>query len=265
MKKFLLGFLVLIVALFGIYFYMTQPLVKTANGFFNAIKEDNLTKVETYLSEGFKANTTSKQLAEYLVNYKIVNYKAVKFGLLARRIKVDFNDMNSTGNEGTISGTITTNDGITSPLKLVFQKEKNEWKIFFIEKELSKNEKEESARKQKLISEYTQLARVSIHQLGAAIKDKNMTILHDSISEMWKKQATVKDLDKIYGVFYKKGVNLIVLDKVVPALTTANVDKQGVLTLVGFYQVTGNKVHFTQKYIPENKIWKLVGLSVNIK
>ena len=261
MKKIILGLITIVLLVGAAFFYLTQPMVNTANNFFKAVNEDNISKVENYLSEGFRANTTRQQLAKYLVDYNIVKHQAVNFGF---NRKINFDGENA-GKVGILNGTIMTKDGQISPLKLVLNKEKGEWKIFFIEKALTKSEQEAKVKKDKVIADYTKLSRISMHYLAQSVADKNMTVLHKNISKVWQKEASIKDLDKIYGVFSKNGVNLLALDQVAPTLTSVNVNKEGVLMLGGYYVAGKNKVHFLEKYIAEDKVWKLVALSVEIK
>ena len=261
MKKVILGLVVFLIVIGVIFYLFTQPMVKTANGFFKAVNEDNISKVESYLSEGFRVNTTRQQLVQYLADYNILNHKSVHFGV-NRKINFDGKDA---GRVGTLNGSIMTKDGEISPLKLVLNKEKEVWKIFSIEKGLTKAEQELKAKKEKVLAEYIRLSRISMHYLGQSVADKNMTVLHQNISKVWQKEVSVKDLNKIYGVFSQNGVNFLALDQIAPVLNFADISKNGVLTLDGYYVAGEKKVHFLEKYIVEDKVWKLVVLSVEIK
>ena len=255
MKKLLLVLFVAILGIFGAYYYITLSMVNVADDFFTAVKSKNLAKAETFLSKGFKANTSRQQLAQYLLNYKMNDYKELSWGY--KRII----DLETKGKSGSIEGTMTTKDGVSSPVKLQFKQEQGTWKVFALEKELSKKE----ITQQKLINDYTQLARINMHHLGQAIADNNMSKLYNNISELWKKETNTTNLSEVYGVFVEKKVNLLALDKATPKLTVANVEKNGLLTISGYYPLTKKALYFTQKYVPENKVWKLAGLSIQIK
>jgi hypothetical protein len=252
MKKFLLVILVILMGVGGTYYYLTLQMVGTAENFFSSIKENNLTKAEIYLSDKFKTNIKRQQLVQYLLQYHLNNYKSINWGY-KRVIRLD--------KKGFIEGSIISLEDKPSKLVVEFEKERGEWKISGIKKVLTDIEK----KQQKLIADYTQMARVNIHTLGKAINDENMTLFYQNISTLWQKETTVKDLNKTYGIFKQKGVNLLALDKVVPQLTTASVDNKGVLTLAGVYILKNNRVSFIQKYVAEKKIWKLAGLSIQIK
>ena len=255
MKKLLLVLLVAMLGVLGAYYYITLSMVNVADNFFTSVKEKNLAKAETFLSKGFKENTSRTQLAQYLVNYQMNDYKELSWGY--KRII----DLETKGKSGRIEGTMVTKDGVSSPVKLQFKQEQGVWKVFALEKELSQKE---IARK-KLLQDYTKLARINIHHLGQAIADNNMSKLYNNISKLWQKETNTTNLNDVYGVFVEKKVNLLPLDQVSPKLTSAGVAKNGLLTISGYYPLSEKALYFTQKYVPENKVWKLAGLSIQIK
>jgi len=248
---------ILVLVLVGFYF-VTKPLVNRAEDFLIAVNDNNLTKTESFLTDKFKKNTPKTKLANYLITYGIYGYKDIDFSFFGRKVSFG-NDM------GEVKGTITSKNGEEAPIRFSLKKEKGVWKISGIEKVLGKAEKEKIYKEKKAIIAYTKLSQLTIHMLGLSTKDNNFKILHDYISKKWQKEVTVEALQKTYGVFYKNKINLIALDKVVPKLTYINIDKNGILTIKGYYNVGKNKVYFLQSYIVEDKKWKLVALSVEIR
>jgi len=257
MKKFLLVLLVIGLGIFGAYYYVTLTMVNVADDFFKSVKEKNMVQAETYLSKGFKSNTTLKQLEQYLLIYKLNDYKELSWGY--KRV-LDLNTSNF-AKSGKIEGTIVSKDNVSAPLKLQFKQEAGTWKIFALEKVLSKKEIAE----QKLIQDYTTLARMSIHTLGKAVEENNMTVLYNSISQLWQKETSVKKLDKAYGIFVEKKINFLPLAKVLPQVSKINIAKNGLLTIAGHYSLGKQNLHFKNDYVAENKIWKLAGLSLQFK
>jgi len=258
MKKFLLLLTVIGLGIFGAYYYVTLTMVNVADDFFQAVKTNNMVEAEKYLSKGFKKNTTRAQLEQYLVGYKLNDYKELKWGY--KRV-LDLNTSNF-GKNGSLEGTVVTKDNVSSVLKLTFKQESGRWKIFTLEKVLTKEE----IVKQKLLKQYTTLARLTLHTLGQAVKENNMTVLYSNISKLWQKETSVEKLTKTYGVFAEKKVNFLPLDKFAPALTKANIAKNGVLTLAGYYRLDKKRsLLFNYTYVPENKVWKLAGLTVQFK
>lgn len=257
MKKFLLGLLVIGLGIFGAYYYVTLSMVNVADSFFESVKAKNMAQAEQYLSKEFKENTSTAQLIQYLSVYKLNNYKKLNWGY---KRTIDLNISNF-GKSGALEGIIVNEDNVSSTLKMQFKQESGVWKIFALEKVLSKEEIE----KQKLIQAYTTLARVSIYTLGKAIQENNMTILYNNIAKKWQKETSVKELEKAYGVLIEKKVNLLPLNKVSPILTKVNIEKNGLLVVAGYYPLGKTNLYFATNYIIENKIWKLVGLAIEFR
>lgn len=260
MKKVLLGLSIVIMALLGAYIFFNLSMTNVADNFFSAIKKNNLKQAESYLSKGFKATTTNEQLVQYLIQYQLDNLKYIKWDkekLLRESFLEPFKKLGIR----TAVATVITAKGQKASIKVYYQREGASWKIFSIEKVLSKEEQKEK----KIIADYTKLAQINIHHLAQAVHDNNMSIFYNKLSETWKKETTVKKLNESYGIFHKNKINLLVLDKVVPKLTTLNVDKKGILVLAGVYDLGKQKVNFVQNYISENKVWKLAGMTIQIK
>lgn len=257
MKKFLLLLLVIGLGIFGAYYYVTLSMVNVADDFFKSVKEKNMVQAETYLSKGFKSNTSREQLEQYLLSYKLNDYKALTWGY--KRL-IDLNTSNF-GKNGSLEGTIVSQDNVSSAIKLKFKQEAGIWKLFTLEKILSKEE----IAQQKLLKDYTTLSRITLHTLGKAVKENNMSVLYNNISTLWQKETSVKKLNKAYGVFIEKKINFLPLDKISPTLTAANIAKNGLLSLAGHYRLGKQTLYFEYKYVPQNKIWKLAGLSIQFK
>ncbi len=255
MKKILWLLLTVIIGIVGTYYYLTLAAVETADNFFKAIKENNISKAENYLSEKFKKNTPRSALIRYLNNYHIVDYQKIQWSY-KRTLSIK-----DQGKSAKLEGIIIDKQGAHSPLIIHLDKENGKWKIFAIQKILTDAEKKE----QKLLAQYTQLARIPLHNLGIALNDNNMSEFYETISDVWKKETSAKELNKTYGLFKEKGVNLLALDRVVPQLTHASINKQKILTLAGYYDLGKNRLTFKEKYLLQKTHWKLVGLSIEIK
>ena len=259
MKKFLLGLMVALVGIVGtLYYITTSNMMSVGDNFFKEINKNDIVKAEVYLAKGFKENTSRNQLLQYMINYNLKDYSSLDWSFYRKDI---FENINNVFKEGSLVGHIKTKSGESSELKIVFKKEEGDWKIFFLEKVLSEEEK----KKEKILADYTQLSRISIHLLAQSTAENNMTKFYNGISKVWHDETTVEKLTKIYGIFIEKKVNLLGLSKMIPKLNNVSINKSKVLTLSGFYTLPKNKIIFIEKYVIENKVWKLAGLSIQIK
>src|SRR3546814_18695443 len=85
----------------------------------------------------------------------------------------------------------------------------------------------------------------------------------DVCSSDLARQASVEDLDRVYGSIYATGSQFQVLQTMTPIFDEpVHLSDQGVLTLTGHYRTAPQRLTFELKYIFESPGWKLFGLSV---
>ena len=291
MKKTLIivaGIAVFIILVVILVFYLTGDMVDTANSFFKAVKQNDITKARTYLAEEFKAATDEKALQDFLSKSALLNFKETSWG--ERQV--------STGGRGELNGSIKTESGGTIPIKMILVKERGEWRIYSLQKpEAGLTTKEEpgtpekpqtglatkqeppSAQKTPLVltakdatkampskPEQIALAKRSMHDFGVSLKAKSMEHFRNSISNLWQRQFTTEKLNEAYGKVMDAELDLSVLDTLDPVLDEeAKIDHEGVLILKGHYATQPSQVYFQQKFINEGGAWKLLGFHFRLE
>lgn len=240
------------------YLKLNRLPLEQAKSFLSAINENNMSKIESFLSDEFKDRISKEQLADYLILNDFLNHKESNLSVV--------NDAKYKDKK-VISGTIINSDGSASPIKIVLKKEGNEWKIYSIEKKLTQKELVKKSKMLQAKQFYLQLARVNLHYLAQALHDNNMTSFYKHISKKWQEKTTTKKLEENYGVLQKKKLNLLALDKAVPVLTKIDIAKDNLLTIKGYYKIAKSKkrLYFVEKFINENKRWALVALGIVIR
>lgn len=109
-----------IAIIFIVAFSATQPLVKTANAYFDALKKGEIEKsYQEYTSIEFRKDIS---LADYTAQLE-------KDSPLKHEEKVSFNSRKVSGELGYLSGTITTDYGSVVAIDISFVKEGGVWKI----------------------------------------------------------------------------------------------------------------------------------------
>lgn len=268
--KVLLGIVAVIgVAIAGV-FYLTAGMVDTADGFFTAVKQNDMTKARGYLAEGFKARTDEKALQEFLDKGALTKFKEASWG--TRQIS---------GGRGELEGTVTTETGGVIPIKLTFVKENDAWKIFELTKPPAGLQTgnaapgvADQAGATKLTSapsvpekaSATALVKLSLHDFIVSAKNKSMEHFRDSVSAFWRKQVTTQQLDEAFKPLTQSGANWAVLEDFDPIFSTdGTIDEDGVLLLTGHYPTKPSQVFFEQKFIREGDAWKLIGFKIEAK
>ncbi|MGD8379395.1 MAG: hypothetical protein PVJ40_08845 [Gammaproteobacteria bacterium] len=251
--KILLGVVVVFVLAIGAVFYFTSGMVDTADAFFKAARNHNIEEARSYLSEDFRASTDKEDLSRFLVNKEIANFTETNWA--SRKIS---------GGRGELDGSITTSTGGVVPIKMMFIKENDAWKIYAIQKPTAGLQSEESSPSIPGKDEQISLVRKSMHDFIVSVNHENMEHFRSGISNLWKKQITTEQLNKAFKSVIDSGANWSVLESVKPTISDATIDDNGILALAGTYQ-TQPSIIFNQKYIYEGLAWKLVGFSIHTK
>jgi hypothetical protein len=253
--KIVMGIVVVFVLAIAAIFYFTAGLADSADVFFQAVKQKDIAKARSYLSEDFKASTDENALKEFLSKGALLNFK-----------EASWSNRQISGDRGELSGSITTETGGVVPLKLMFVKENKAWKIFAIQKPTAGLQTQDASPSVPTKAEQVALVRGSMHDFAVSVNNKSMAYFYKTVSQTWQRQFTIQKLDESYGQLYGKGLDLTVLDTLVPVIEgEPKLGENGELILSGRYTTTPKAVHFEQKYIYEGVSWKLFGLFIDIK
>ncbi len=250
--KVLLGLAVVIAFAVGAAFYMTAGMTKTADAFFNAVKQQDVADARNFFAEDFKANTDEAALMTFLESNALAGFK-----------EASWSSRSMSGNRGQLDGSITTETGGVVPIRLTFVKENGDWKIYSIRKPEAGLQTDDAPPHAPDIAERVTLVNQSMHNFLISVTAKDMTHFHSSVSSLWKKQTTPEALNDAFRTIIDSPVDWSVLDDMQPALSSdAEVGDNGVMVLRGNYPTQPNQVNFVQKYIQEDGRWKLIGFNI---
>jgi hypothetical protein len=253
--KILLGIVGVIVIAISAVFFFTADMVGAADEFFMAIKNKDMDKAYSYLSEDFKSGTPKDALQRYLEKNSINSFK-----------EASWESRSINGGRGNLVGSITTESGGVVPISLSFVKGDKGWKIYSIQKPSSGIQEESTPVQMPSEQEMVKLVSDSMKLFAESVNEKSMVKFHSHVSNLWQQQFTPEKFDEAFGAFYDLGADLTVLEKYSPQFSTKpNINEDGVLVIAGQYPTEPSKVHFEQKYIYEGLGWKLIGFSTNIK
>ena len=257
--KFLFGivvaFVVTISTIVALSFYLTSSIVDTANYFFSAVKQKEITKARNYLAGDFKASTDEKALIEFLSKSAILNFKESSWS--KRQVS---------GDRSELHGSITTDTGGVVPIKMIFVKENDSWNIYAIQKPSAGLQSEDSSPTAPNKANQVSLVKQSMHDFIISVGKKDMEHFRSTVSHLWQQQHTTKTLNKAFEEIINSGGNWEVLEDLTPVLSSdAQIDENEVLLLAGYYTTEPNQVHFEQKYVYEGLSWKLIGFMIEAK
>jgi hypothetical protein len=251
--KIVVGIAVVFVLAIGAVFYFTAGMAGAADEFFAAIKKQDIATARGYLSEDFKASTDETALKNFLTKGALLNFKETTWS--SRQI---------TGGRGELEGEVITESGGVVPLKLLFAKENDTWKIYGIQKPTAGLQTEQSSPNIPAKADQVALVKQAMHDFAVSVNNKSMEHFHSTVSQLWQREFTAQKFDEAFGAFFESGLDLTVLDGFESSIEPVAVDENGVLVLEGFFPTRPSKVTFKQQFVYEGIGWKLVGFKVNV-
>jgi len=199
--KIVVGIVVVFVAAIIAVLYFTAGMADTANTFFAAIKKQDIATARSYLSEDFKASTDEAALTEFLSKGALLKFK-----------EASWSNRQISGGRGVLNGEVITDTGGVVPLKLLFVKENDAWKIYGIQKPTAGLQTGESSPIVPGKSDQVALVKRSMHDFALSVNSKSMEHFHGTVSQLWQRQFTPQKLNESFGAFFDAGVDLTVLD-----------------------------------------------------
>lgn len=258
MNKFLkivIGIVAVFALAVGAVFYFTAGMADAADEFFGAIKRQDLASARSYLSEDFKASTDETALKEFLTRGALLNFK-----------ETTWSNRQISGGRGELEGEVITETGGVVPLKLLFVKENDAWKIYGIQKPTAGLQTDQTSPNIPSKADQVALVKRSMHDFGLSVNSQDMSHFHGTVSQMWQRQAAPDQFNEAFGSVFGKGLDLTVLNGFDPSIEpVSGLGENSELVLKGYFPTQPKQVHFEQKYIYEGLGWKLFGFSFNVK
>jgi hypothetical protein len=253
--KIIIGVVAVIALAIGAVFYFTAGMEETADSFFKAIKNQDIAAARGYLSEDFKASTDEAALKEFLSKGALLNFK-----------KASWSNRQISGGRGELDGEVITESGGAVPLKLLFVKESDKWKIYSIQKPTAGLQTVQASPTVPAKAGQIAIVKRSMHDFAISVKNKSMAHFRSTTSQLWQKQFTIEKFEEAFGKVYNFGADFTTLDSVEPIIEPVSaLGEHGELILKGYYPTKPNQVYFEQKFIHEGVDWKLYGFKFDIR
>ena len=278
-KKILLGLAVFIGLIVGLAFWATSGMSSAADNFFNLLAQKNYTTAyNEYLSSDFKGKTPLSKFIDYVKTNRFDDIKETNWG--NREIN---------GNLGELEGSLVTKDGGAIPIKLKLVKANDNWQIYAITKPesgiSSENSLKESDKKPKETgSVYTKPSNLELpsnqelvvlitdamQHFSYSVKDKSMQEFYNSISNMWKKQTSLEELNRVFKKVIDANIDFTPLIDTKPEIKSSEITPDGALKVNALYKgeainMPNVKVELVTTYVNENGKWRLLGFTIRLK
>ena len=272
--KVLAGLAVVVVLALVAVFYFTAGMSEAAEAFFRAVQAKDTATAKTYLSEGFRAETSDAELQQFLDANALTSFADATW---SRR--------EVSGGTGELEGTITTANGGTIPLKLVFVKEAGAWKLHGITKtaggvqsdardadddgELddateTRGAADAAAPEVPSAEEQAALLKRTLADFAVSIGAGNMKHFRGASASVWQEQFPLEKFEESFGSVYQAGFDFQAaseLDPVIEQPATA-LGEHGDLVINGYFP-SDPRLVVEAKYVSEGGTWKPYGFQVD--
>lgn len=216
----IVGFVVLTIAA---ALYFTAGLTRAADGFFQAVAQQDMTRARGWLASGFKARTDEQALRVFLSAHALTGFKESHWS--SRKVE---------NGRGSLRGTIVNGEGAVLPIGLDLIREDGSWKIYAIhqpEAGLS-NATDADTPAMPDAAALHALVKRSMHDFAVSAQRRDMSHFHGTLSPIWQQQISAQQLDAAFKPVTNQQMNLLLLDMATPVFTVAPaIDENDVLVL----------------------------------
>jgi hypothetical protein len=231
-------------------FALTKPVIDASEQFLAQIAEGNPAEAYASTSEGFRARMSEGDFAAAVKQLSLTEYASASW----RHREID-------NSIGTAEGTMITRKGISTPISIRLIWENNVWKVVGVNSggmDILASRLPRDRDVERLISQ-------TLLDFNHAVKSKDFTSFHASLSETWKKQSTPRSLLAAFQEFVDKKIDIASIKDHKPQINSPlQLTSDNTLKLKGRYQTTTSPVGFELQYANEKGDWKLLSISIRV-
>jgi len=234
--------------------FLTRGVADAADDFFASVEDDALPAAYSMLSQAFRAGTSQAELERFLDQQGMRTVVETRWS--SRRVE---------NGQGFLEGRLITATDGEIPVSIHLVQEQDEWRIHRIERPAA-GLVETSARPSLPTDEGARrLADETARSFLASARAGSMQKFHASISDTWRRQYSVDDLNESYAALIGLGGALPELAATGPELSaTPALDENGVLRLETRYPSPSGEIRFGLSYVLESGRWQALGLNVSL-
>ncbi len=232
----------------------TSAIPRAADDFLGLLGQGKLTEAYDSAASGLRAQQTPDDFAAEVKRLGLTEYASSSW-----------NNINFVNAQGTVQGTITTKTGGTIPLKIELVNEAGVWRVLSLSGPPAKVGAEAEKKIVPPDDDLRKLVKKTLVDVSNALKTKDFTAFHGTVSTLWQSQKTPAELQQIFQVFIDKQIDLSAVKDLEPVFDTKPArDDKGKLLLSGYFATTPQPVHFELTYAYEHPQWKLEAIKLRM-
>ena len=231
-------------------FALTRPVVDASERFLTLIADKDTAQAYASTSESFRARISEAEFTSSVNQLALKEYASASW----RNREID-------NSIGLAEGTVVDKKGGVTPVSIRLVWENDAWKVLGATiggMDLLASRLPRGGEVERLVSQ-------TLLDFNHAIKTKNFTAFHDSLSQRWKKQSTPSSLQAAFQEFIDKKIDIAsIKDHKPEVVPPQHLTGDNTLQLKGQYQTAPSPVGFELEYANEKGDWKLLNISIRV-
>jgi hypothetical protein len=237
----------------GGVFALTRPVVDASENFLAQLGRGELAEAYAAAADGLRARQDEASFVGAVEQLGLTEYARASW--TRRGIE---------NQEGSAEGTVFTKGGVAKPIALQLVREGGRWAVVGVRYGGVDLATVQASPAVPPGPERERLVAESLLGFNGAVRARDFTAFYRTLSELWKKETTPKQLQQTFQVFLDRDIDIGPVKDLKPRIARASVNDRGVLAVAGHYPTRPSRVQFDMEYVRESGAWKLSGITVNV-
>jgi hypothetical protein len=224
-------------------FAAVSPPIQAADRFLGLIGQGRTEQAYQSASTSLRKRLNAAQFAQRVKQLGLNEFESSSFP------RIHFRD-----GTAELDGSFTRKDGSVIPLNVTLAKEGEAWRVASFRGQVP-----ESAA-------ILDMVRSTLRDFNAAVQSGDFTAFHKTLAMPFREQYSAERIKDAFQAFIDRKVDLRGALQLDPVFKPApSIGARQVLRVAGYFPSTPSRLHFDLKYVPEDGVWKLLSISVNVK
>lgn len=249
--KLLVGLVVLAVLVVGLAFYATRGVVRAADHFLVVAAGGDMSAAGDLMTSALRSTLDPQTLRGALVEHGLASALTTRWK--SRAVE---------NGRGAVAGTVTGSGADPVPIELDLIKRDGQRRVDVIRlgsRRLAAATAD-GAPTLPTPGQQAELLHRALGDFSLSAERRDMTHFHATLSRLWQQQVTVEKLNEVFARFMDNGAQRRALSDVIPVPTApAVINDAGVRVFERYYPTPPQRLEFTEKFLREDGVWKLVG------
>ncbi len=236
-------------------FLLSKRMTVAADRFFLAVEKGDLPAARGFLAESLRTEAEKNWLPNLLEQSD-----------LADAAETHWTERTSQNGHGELRGTVKRRGGEEFPVTLLFTRERLDWKLYAIRRELVGSLPGLLTPPRPDKAEQVALVKRAMQDFAVSVRSRNMNYFHSTLAPSRREQCTTESLAHVFSPYYDIPEDLTSLQAIEPQVEApTDAPETGAFVLKGYFPSGPKQVRFVQKYCYEQTDWRLLSFVIDMR